>query len=98
MPMDVTKLKEIGKDIVGTKPKSELQSKVLAIVKANTKSGKALTQKEIAGILSKQMKRDIAPQQARSALIALQKKEKVVRRVLDEPDEEKNSVFWYAPS
>lgn len=98
MSMDVKKLKEIGKDVETKKPKSKIQGSVLAIVRANTKEGKAVTQKEVAEILGKKMGREIRPQQARSALMSLRKQNKVIRRVLDEKDETGNQVFWYTPA
>ncbi len=98
MSMDVKKLKEIGKDVEMKKVRSQIQPKVLAIVKANTKQGKAVTQKEVAEVLSKQLERDIRPQHARSALLALRKQGKVVRRIMSEADETGNTHFWYTPS
>ncbi len=96
MSMDVTKLKEIGKDIETKKTHSKVQPKILAILKRSTKDGDALTQKEVAEKLGKIEGRSIRPQQARSGLKALEKKGKVVRLVLPTPDETGNTVFWYS--
>ena len=95
MTIDIQKLKDIGKNIQTIKTHSNIQPKVLAIIKLNSKDKKALTQKEVSTILSKQLKRDIRPQQARNALLALVKKNVVVRRVLEQPDENGNYVFFY---
>ena len=102
MSMDINELKAVGKDVETKKVKSEIQALALAVVKSNTKAGQAVTQKEVAEILTKQLKKEkgdeIRPQHARSALLALRKKGKVVRRIMDTPDEKGNTHFWYAPA
>lgn len=94
--MDIEKLKKIGKDIQTTKTHSNIQPKVLAILKTNTQNGKAITQKEMADLLGKKLGRQIRPQHARSVLLNLVKKGKAVRRVIFPPDENGNKVFFYA--
>ena len=96
MSIDIATLKRDGKDVTVTKPHSAVQGKVLAIVRKHTKAGEGLTQKEVAGELGKMLGKDVAPQQARSALKALDKKGKVVRRYMEKPDETGNRVFWYS--
>ena len=94
--MDIEKLKKVGKDIQIKKTHSNIQPKVLAILKTNTKNGEAVTQKEVAEILGKQLGREIRPQHARSVLLTLVKKDKAVRRVIYPPDENGNTVFFYS--
>ena len=94
--VDLKKLKEIGKDVEQTQTKSNLQPKVLAILRQNTKNNEAMTQKQIADILGEKLARTIRPQHVRSILLSLRKKNAVMRRILPQPDENGNSHFWYA--
>ncbi len=95
MSIKIETLKKVGKECVSKKRESDFQSKVLGVVKKNSREGISLTQKEISDILSKKLGREIRPQHVRSCLFSLKKKSKVVRRELPEPDEKGNYVFWY---
>lgn len=94
MSMKIENLKKHGQRADVSK-NTNMQARVLRVVKAAHKRSEAVTQKEVAAELSKQLKRAVQPQQARTCLLALVKKEKVVRRVVTPPDESGNHVFFY---
>lgn len=94
------KIKELKNKVNGSvqvaQTHTPVQQVVLKILKAATKQGNALTQREVAVALGKRISRVIKPQQARSCLKALERKNKASCFILGKPDVQGNTIFWLA--